>query len=403
MTLNRAQLLQFVIVLVAFVAACGPREDSDDRTAEGADELITDLVPTSHLCNLGYKPLECTNAPPIAFNGGGRFTIDSAFEPAEYLHALELPYADLELHATGKIYVQPIYGGTPPGRGNDAKLVVYFDQIPFATHETNFLTDFTLQVYLDYNRFGGTTFCFDSGDRRIDFNFVTREAHQYAPKGARQSCDVFGAGWRETASAIEFAANCAPDASTSNVVRCSGEARFTVPRDELTKSPDNGVTPLYPGIGFGVISWKGHGASPEFSVANLALLPHHALTDRTALPTLLFGPPFGFPLKIMSWNVRRFGSPGLKGPFDAVSAQTIGEFLADNDVVALQEGWQQLAVELILKAANDKRAQLPNPDGTIGKPPYKLIGPIAFRPIAHQSDTTNRWDGCVLRLGRLSA
>lgn len=115
---------------------------------------------------------------------------------------------------------------------------------------------------------------------------------------------------------------------------------------------------------------------PEYLAALAIAYPFLELGDRTKFPTLLFGPPAGpqsFPLKIMSWNVRRFASPGLKGPFAAVGSGDIGEFLAPYDVVALQEGWDKGAVETIHDHANQKRKAL-------GLAPFALHGPIDFNP-----------------------
>lgn len=56
-----------------------------------------------------------------------------------------------------------------------------------------------------------------------------------------------------------------------------------------------------------------------------------------------------------------------------MEAGDIGDFLAPFDVVALQEGWDDVQVKTILKYANLQRAAL-------GKPPFDLHGPVDFNP-----------------------
>ena len=71
-------------------------------------------------------------------------------------------------------------------------------------------------------------------------------------------------------------------------------------------------------------------------------------TKRNLFQTLVFGPPAGTPLKMMTWNIKRFTSfmhfvegLGNAGAFDdsQVPPQLIGQFIAPMDVVALQEAW----------------------------------------------------------------
>ena len=145
---------------------------------------------------------------------------------------------------------------------------------------------------------------------------------------------------------------------------------------DMSVAPADGQKLLTPGVGFGVTNRRGFGAVPEYITKNLSSFPHGAHTDRTLFPTLLFGPPTGphsFPLRITTFNVRRFASPGLKGPFASVAAGDIGKFLAPFDVVALQEGWDDTDVKTILKYANLERA-------AVGKPPFDLHGPVDFNP-----------------------
>lgn len=257
-------------------------------------------------------------------------------------------------------------------------MALYFDDIPFRTTAVNPMSDWALEVYVDGTRFGGTTMCFDARDRRYEFNFAAHSFSVFHPRGTAQTCNVINQGWRTTSdSRVQFAVKgCAPDKTTPTVIRCSAEARIPIPHQDMEVAPTDGLKLLTPGIGFGVTSRRGRGAMPEYIAADLANYPHGAHTDRTRFPTLLFGPPKGphsFPLRIMSFNVRRFASPGLKGPFASVVSGDIGKFVAPLDVVALQEGWDEAEVKTILKYANLERAVL-------GKPPFDLHGPVDFNP-----------------------
>ena len=103
-------------------------------------------------------------------------------------------------------------------------------------------------------------------------------------------------------------------------------------------------------------------------------------TKRNLFQTLVFGPPAGTPLKMMTWNIKRFTSfmhfvegLGNAGAFDdsQVPPQLIGQFIAPMDVVALQEAWDDDDLTKILDAANAARA-------ASNQPPFFKIGPIDF-------------------------
>ncbi|MBI3201323.1 MAG: endonuclease/exonuclease/phosphatase family protein [Myxococcales bacterium] len=359
------------------LVACAPGEPGD--LLDSAAPIVTDVVPTSDHCNSGLKAGECVAAPLANSSALDRFKVDGEFEQKEYANALELPYTDLNLKATGKVFVQSVrnrQNPVLPGRLG-AQLFVYFKDIPFNASDVTPLSEWSLRVYVDADRFTGTTMCFDPGDRRYDLSFLQHAVTALRPLGSQNKCEVVAKGWTTTPDASpKFAVKgCAPDPTTAKVVRCSGELSVFIAATDLVP-PVVGLQKLSPGIGFGVTSRRGTGAMPEYLASLNIAYPSLSLSDRTRLPTLLFGPPHGpqsFPLKIMSWNVRRFGSPGLKGPFAAVDSGDIGAFLAPYDVVALQEGWDRVAVDAIHSSANQKRT-------TLGLPPFALHGPIDFNP-----------------------
>ncbi len=366
-----------MLVSLLLSHGCSSRDEAGDGDQVGS-ALVTDIIPTSDFCNSGLKGGECVAAPPASAGALSRLEVDGDRGSLEYAHALTLPYTDTQLKATAKVFAQAVHGSPLLDRQPDGWLYLYFDDIPFRTTEVNPMSDWTLEVYVDGTRFGGTSMCFDSRDRRYEFNFAAHSFSVFHPRGVAQTCDVIGKGWRTIAdSRVQFAVKgCAPDKTTPTVIRCSAEARIPIPHLDMEVAPTDGQKLLTPGVGFGVTSRRGRGAMPEYIAADLADFPHGAHTDRTRFPTLLFGPPKGphsFPLRIMTFNVRRFASPGLKGPFTSVASGDIGKFVAPLDVVALQEGWDESEVKAILKYANLERAAL-------GKPPFDLHGPVDFNP-----------------------
>lgn len=376
---TRTQLAGGALMLSAVLLGRGCAAPDEEQPSESSGSaLVTNVVPTSDFCNSGLKGGECVSAPPANSSALTHFSVDGDRGSLEYAHALTLPYADMQLKATANVFVQAVHGSSVFGRPADGLLYLYFDDIPFSAADVNPMSEWTLEVYVDSNRFAGTTMCFDAADRRYEFNFGAHSSTIFQPRGAPQSCDVINFGWRTTSDPrVQFAVKgCAPDKTSSKVIRCSAEARIPIRNLDMEVPPTNGLKLLTPGVGFGVTSRRGRGAMPEHIAAALATYPHGAHTDRTLFPTLLFGPPKGphsFPLRIMSFNVRRFASPGLKGPFASVDSGDIGKFVAPLDVVALQEGWDDVQVKTILKYANLERAAL-------GKPPFELHGPIDFNP-----------------------
>jgi len=369
-----------VVALASMLAALvGCSAGETEEVGDGTAPLVTDIVPTSDYCNSGLKGGECVSAPPADSSALDRFNVDGEFDPKEYANALELPYTDMKLKATAKVYVQTVWNKQNPDLPirPGGRLFVYFKDIPFNAFDVVPSSEWGMRVYVDGTRFAGSKMCFDSADRRYDVNFVQHAVTTMRPVGGTNTCDVLTQGWTTAANtAPQFAVKgCAPDPTTAKVIRCSGELSIFIASADLVP-PVVGPQKLTPGIGFGVTSRRGTGAMPEYLAALAIAYPFLELGDRTKFPTLLFGPPAGpqsFPLKIMSWNVRRFASPGLKGPFAAVGSGDIGEFLAPYDVVALQEGWDKGAVETIHDHANQKRKAL-------GLAPFALHGPIDFNP-----------------------
>lgn len=300
-----------------FTQACSTSDGVEDVARSDAS-VVTDIVPTSDYCNSGLKGGECVSAPPANPTALQRLKVDGDFDGLEYAHAITLPYTDLQLKASGSVFLQAVHGSSLFGRSADGLLHLYFENIPFRASDVDAMSEWTLEVYVDGARFNGKTMCFDSADRRYEFNFGTHSFTTFQPRGAAQSCDLITYGWRTANdSRVQFAVKgCAPDASTPQVVRCSAEARIPIRYSDMEVAPTDGLKLLTPGVGFGVTSRRGYGASPEYLSDDLFNYPNDAHTDRTLFPTLLFGPPKGphsFPLRIMTFNVRRFASPGLKG------------------------------------------------------------------------------------------
>lgn len=172
-----------MLVSLLLSHGCSSRDEPEDAESVGST-LVTDITPTSDYCNSGLKGGECVAAPPASASALSRLEVDGDRGSLEYAHALTLPYTDTQLKATAKVFVQAVHGSPLLDRQPDGWLYLYFDDIPFRTTEVNPMSDWTLEVYVDGTRFGGTTMCFDSRDRRYEFNFAAHERHPRRVVGA---------------------------------------------------------------------------------------------------------------------------------------------------------------------------------------------------------------------------
>jgi hypothetical protein len=183
-------------MVASLMSACTPQGDRAQEDTEAASaSLVTEIVPTSDHCNSGLKGGECVSAPPAKSSALARFTVDGDYDDLEYAHALTLPYTDTQLKATGSVFVQAVRGHAL-WRNPDGFLYLYFKDIPFRASDVNPMSEWTLEVYVDANRFTGKTMCFDTADRRYEFNFGAHSSTTFQPRGAAQSCDVIAKGWR---------------------------------------------------------------------------------------------------------------------------------------------------------------------------------------------------------------
>ncbi len=77
----------------------GEGEGTDSR----AQSMLTNVIPSSDICNVGFGPSECVSAPPITWTRHTAFQADGIRSPLEYGHALQLPYTDIQMRATAKL------------------------------------------------------------------------------------------------------------------------------------------------------------------------------------------------------------------------------------------------------------------------------------------------------------
>ncbi len=186
------RLIVLAVVALLPVSACGPA-GGDETVHTKRSANVTDIIPTSDYCNPGLKPGECTALPPTAPSALDHLKVDGNFSPLEYAHATQMDYTESVRRAHGSVFVEvarhrfshnlPLPGGI---------LFAYLQDIPL-TSVTNAVvgggSTFTLQLYVDSNRFVGHTFCFDSADRRYDLDFLHHKITAYRPGGTADSCE----------------------------------------------------------------------------------------------------------------------------------------------------------------------------------------------------------------------
>jgi hypothetical protein len=352
-------LLPFLALCGASTAAC--LEGDDTPHLAEAEAALTAVIPPSNSCNQGLEASQCVQAPPVSLPVASRWTVDGIAALHEYEGATEIPYT-LDAPGQGghgRVLVQRVTD-TTAGASPKEFLYLFFDRLPTPVIVGGGGPDRIHHAMFDFARFDGVDAFIRSEDRRVVFDLGTGVAQVQAGSGSGST-----ATWTTiaTPAGFQFSAGGCAVTTGAVVAFCSGELRLALPTS-ATAAPGAG---LAPGIGLFVRHRRTRASGPERSVTALA----DATNNRSQWPTINFAPPRGFPLRIMSWNVRRFGSDTFSPAFDAVSEAKIGAFLALNDVVTIQEGWDHDEVLKVLDGANAVRT-------AAGLPKFELTGPGNF-------------------------
>jgi hypothetical protein len=348
----------WLLCLTLLAPACLAEHDDPPLASDEAE--ITTIIPSSMTCNQGLAGKQCVQVPPISTPAAARWTIDGVMAAHEYSGATEVPFTldSGGRGGNGRVLIQRVNDTTPlatPSRF----AYVFLDRVPVPIWPTG--TDAWVDLYFDFARFDGVDKFVTGEDRRVRLNLLTGAASVQTVTGSGST-----SSWTTIATPAGFVAapgGCTVDSAASLVAFCSGELRLALP-SSATSAP--GVA-LAPGIGFFARHPEVRGSAPEVPSSGFS----QTTRERTHWPTLLFARPRGFPLKIMTWNIRRFGDDTQSPGFDAVPEDEIGKFLAKNDVVTIQEGWDDDEVNKVLDAANTARADA-------GLPKFHLIGPGDF-------------------------
>ena len=331
----------------------------------------------------------CIGSPPLftgpLLDSEPRWLLDGKRDWSEYYQATVMPYVDVNLRASGKVYLKVeqrrrLVGPGPlqNRRGTQIFLHLYLEDIPLpnlAPPEIEQGPDplaTTIAIGIDNRRFEGTTNLVEAEDRAYVFDMLEK-TDAFVMRGD----PTVPSRWAVTNETFRLArGECKTDDTTARVWRCNAELEIRLPLgSHLNPAPD-----VEPGIGLLVkgLSDAGNGAMPE-EAATWFPQPDVS-TRRTFWQTILFSRPNGFPISFMSWNVRRSKYPRLAGDFSVVSDDDVGRFLAHYDVVAIQEGWNIKQVDRILEVANQERATHLPPE-----PPFHKTAVVDFKIPAFRS------------------
>ncbi len=291
----------------------------------------------------------------------------------EWTGSAQLAYVNQSSKASdGKIYlaVPQVYNFLPSGATFlRTHVVLFFENFPIDTRAAPDELG-VMRVYLDHDRFTGVDEEIGLKDRLYEFNIIKGVPLRRFDGTSGGKWVQYGANFPGFEVATS-AKNCQPDPTTTALLRCSAEVRIPLDNSAITKpDPSSSVLP-----GFGLLITDGQKA-PQLGRVNAYPKGHNTLSNnpvgqserRMTWQTILIGRPKGFPLKFMSWNIHRFKSDSLQEDFKYVTNASIGRFLALNDVVAIQEGWDSKAVEEILQHANIRRKEN-------GLPPFNKYHP----------------------------
>jgi hypothetical protein len=377
-------LALFVLPLVCFACSSGDsRAPKDGETGSVRQRDVTDVIPTSATCNPGIGPSSCFNLPPSVgliatpqpplwdLTAPKRVKIDGTWGALEYAGESELPYTDFAIRANGKVHLKAFQSKNALGVTVLGTLLVFLEDIPInlegAVGAGGPAAGY-VSLFVDHSRFTGTSFQAEGRDRLYVIDVLQgtlAKVYELVPDGQG------GFTLYENAETFPWAKKpCKLDPSMAGLWRCSAELLLPLPADAFAEPAPS----LQPGIGLAVFGNFGRGSMPEetakvFVEQNVFIPPYY---DRRWAQTLLLGPPRGFTNTFMSWNVRRSKMSSLGGPYtNAVDDEAIGRYLALNDIVALQEGWNLDMMTRVLGFANARRA-------TYGLPPFVANGPVDF-------------------------
>ena len=367
--------LTFTPIAVAMTLA-GCDDTPQTSETEFAIQQIACPAGTETIGALGCKsvlPIDKVPGTP----GLPPWVVDGVRTNSEYWGATVFPYANIARKKQGgEVHVNVT-------RARD-RLHVFLDNIPGSLEGQ-------VRLYLDYDRFvafpdGDPTFSnMTAIDRAYSLDLVSGAVTRLSPQ-------IVGGTlrWMPLAGPVDYAAVLGAVTGTGNETRF--DAEFSIPIGALTQA-----SPGRPGVGFAVgqvppENGTSRGGFPEdLVISGYTTLPSGALDpnpafapidlDRRKYQTLIFAPPVGKRLSLMTWNVKRFTSfmtfwedvfnpDGF--PDENVPAATIGRHLARHDVVALQEAWDPRELKELVDAANATRA-------TAGLPPFNAYGPIDWR------------------------
>jgi Endonuclease/Exonuclease/phosphatase family len=356
-------------------AADGVGDESQEPETSATVAALTATIPTSANCNQGVGPSKCVQAPPFEVPALTPWTIDGVRGAKEYAGAVTLPFmtdavfpagttgGGAKLQANGTVYLQRVtWKTTAVSLIPKQWLYAFFEDVyVFSVDGVNPLG--TLNVYVDNARFDSPDANVHAEDRRYQINLATgTTVTTQAPSGVGSATT-----WSNVATIIgtQYAAGGCVVTSTPRVFKCKGEMRIPLSGTAVT-APAAG---LAPGIGFMARTASLVGMSPDLPVTAYASSDFNIKSWQT----VLFTRPRGFDLAITTWNVRRFEPLFQSAAFGLVKNKDIGTFLAKNDIVGIQEGWDRKHVKEIFDEANVVRV-------AAGLPKYNLYGPIDHQP-----------------------
>ncbi|MBA3500492.1 MAG: endonuclease/exonuclease/phosphatase family protein [Deltaproteobacteria bacterium] len=333
---------------------------------------LTSVVPASNNCNQGVGANRCVQAPPFEVTSLAPWTIDGARGAKEYAGSVTLPFMTdaslgglagpaFKLQANGTVHLQRVtLRGTLPLLTPRNYLYVFLENVHVLVGAGGPLAN--VNVYLDNDRFNSPDNNVHAEDRRYQINLASGSVVTVQQPSGSGAATVWGPAPMQLG--LSYAAG-GCTLVNAKVARCSGELKIPLVSSAAT-APAPG---LAPGIGFMARTTSLVGMSPDLALGRYAT-SDFTITD---WQTVLFTRPKGFDLAITTWNVRRFEALFQSAAFLAVDPNDIGQFLARNDIVAIQEGWDRGQVTKIFDAANLVRAGA-------NLPPYNLYGPIDHQP-----------------------
>lgn len=351
---------------------------ADDPEATVVEEL-TSAIPTSATCNQGVGASKCVQAPPFEVTALTH-VVDGTRGAKEYAGSVTLPFATdadfpagiagggPKLQANGTVYLQRVSTTTAPLLTPRHWMFVYLENI-YVWADTLGNPLATVNIYVDNARFDSPDANVHSEDRRYRVNLASGTAVTVQQPTGIGSATTWSAA--ATPIGIQYAAGGCVATATARVMKCKGELRIP-----LTGTAVGEPAPgLAPGIGFMARTASFVGMSPDLPVTAYP----SADFNIKSWQTVLFTRPRGIDLAVTTWNVRRFEPLFQSAAFGLVDNGDIGKFLSNNDIVAIQEGWDREQVTKIFEAANAART-------SAGLPKYNLYGPIDHQP--NLSDVT---------------